>query len=222
MILAYLMDGNLPAGAPISIDGMARALDVSPTPVREALARLEATGLVSRVALRGYRVAPRLTPEELAQLMDARRVIEPANAALATERATKKLTDALERAVADMRRAPLGPTFAQFRTYWEADERFHRLIAEHTGNRFLLAAYQALGGQVQRFRYFAGVGVTDAAAATSEHAAILEAISRRDPELAAARMETHIRNAKERALASLEAATTSVSDERFQRVAARS
>lgn len=222
MILAYLMDGNLPAGAPISIDGMARALDVSPTPVREALARLEATGLVSRVALRGYRVAPRLSADELAQLMDARRVIETANASLAAERATKKLSDGLERALADMRRAPLGPTFAQFRAYWEADERFHRLIAEHTGNRFLLAAYQALGGQVQRFRYFAGVGVTDAAAATAEHAAVLEAIAQRDPRLAAERMDTHIRNAKERALASLEAASAQNAEGEARGVAARS
>lgn len=37
-LLVALMDGRLEAGTPVSIDGMARELDVSPTPVREALA----------------------------------------------------------------------------------------------------------------------------------------------------------------------------------------
>ncbi|MGO4492762.1 GntR family transcriptional regulator, partial [Arthrobacter sp. 2YAF22_2] len=54
-LLIALMDGRLEAGTPVSIDGMARELDVSPTPVREALARLESTGMVLRTALRGYR-----------------------------------------------------------------------------------------------------------------------------------------------------------------------
>ena len=50
--------GAVGANAPVSIDGLAQILDVSPTPVREALARLEMTGLVRRFARRGYRVAP--------------------------------------------------------------------------------------------------------------------------------------------------------------------
>src|SRR6476660_10157017 len=82
-LLVALMDGRLEAGTPVSIDGMARELDVSPTPVREALARLEATGMVRRTALRGYRVAPLFTADQIADLMDARLAIEPANAFMA-------------------------------------------------------------------------------------------------------------------------------------------
>jgi len=197
-LLIALMDGRLEAGTPVSIDGMARELDVSPTPVREALARLEATGMVRRTALRGYRVAPLFTREELADLMDARLVIEPANALLACRRADKELTAQLAQSIADLKAAPRGPSFAEFRSYWEADERFHRLIAEHAHNQFLLSAYTALGGQVQRFRFFGGLGVTDADFAIAEHTEILRAFEAGDAELARQQMIAHIEGVKQR------------------------
>lgn len=197
-LLVALMDGRLEAGTPVSIDGMARELDVSPTPVREALARLEATGMVRRAALRGYRVAPLFSPEELADLMDARLVIEPANAFMACKHADAQLTGQLEQAIEDLKAAPRGPSFAEFRAYWEADERFHRLIAESADNQFLLSAYNALGGQVQRFRFFGGLGVTDADYAISEHTEILKAFVAGNAELARQKMIDHIEGVKQR------------------------
>ncbi|MDQ0665619.1 DNA-binding GntR family transcriptional regulator [Arthrobacter ulcerisalmonis] len=197
-LLVALMDGRLEAGTPVSIDGMARELDVSPTPVREALARLEATGMVRRMALRGYRVAPLFSPEELADLMDARLVIEPANAFMACKHVDPQLTAQLEQAIEDLKAAPRGPSFAEFRAYWEADERFHRLIAESADNQFLLSAYNALGGQVQRFRFFGGLGVTDADYAIAEHTEILKAFEAGNAELARQKMIDHIDGVKQR------------------------
>jgi DNA-binding GntR family transcriptional regulator len=192
------MDGRLEAGTGISIDGTARDLDVSPTPVREALARLESTGLVRRVALKGYRVAPLFSREELADLMDARLVIEPVNAERACEHVTPELCAGLEQSIMDLRTAPKGPSFSEFRSYWEADERFHRLIAEGAHNQFLLSAYNALGGQVQRFRFFGGLGVTDADFAIAEHTAILEAFKNGDAVRARKMMSAHISGVKKR------------------------
>jgi DNA-binding GntR family transcriptional regulator len=199
-IFASLMDGRLEAGAGISIDGMARDLNVSPTPVREALARLEATGMVRRVALKGYRVAPLFSTDELAELMDARLVIEPVNALRACERATPELNKALEQSITDLRNAPRGAAFAEFRDSWEADERFHRLIAESGANQFILSAYHALGGQIQRFRFFGGLGVTDADFAIKEHTAVLEAFKGGDPEKARDAMIAHLLGVKQRAI----------------------
>jgi DNA-binding GntR family transcriptional regulator len=197
-LLSALMDGRLEAGSPVSIDGMARELNVSPTPVREALARLEATGMVRRTALRGYRVAPLLTPDELADLMDARLVIEPANAFMACRRAADGLIGELAQAIDDLKSAPRGPSFAEFRAYWEADERFHRLVALYADNQFLLSAYDALGGQVQRFRFFGGLGITDADFAIAEHTQILQAFKTGDPERARDAMIVHIQGVKQR------------------------
>lgn len=202
-IFASLIDGELEPGANISIDGLARELNVSPTPVREALARLEATGMVRRVALKGYRVAPAVTTEELAELMDARLVIEPVSAERACERLTPELYAALEQTIEDVRRAPRGAQFVNFRDYWEADQRFHRLIAEHCGNQFILSAFTALGGQNQRFRLFSELGVTDAESAIAEHSAILEAFAAGDPLRARQAMCTHIEGVKQRSLVDL-------------------
>ncbi len=200
-LLASLMDGRMEPGAVVSIDGTARELDVSPTPVREALARLEHTGMVRRVALKGYRVAPMFTQEDFAELMEARLAIEPVNARLACARLTPEHLAELGRAVADLRSAPRGPSFAEYRDYLEADERFHRLIAEFTGNQFMVAAYAALGGQVQRFRLFGGVGITDAEYAIAEHESVLDALATGDPDRAAAAMSDHVYRVRGRAIA---------------------
>jgi DNA-binding GntR family transcriptional regulator len=180
-LLTSLMDGRLAPGSAVSIDGTARDLDVSPTPVREALAWLEHTGMVRRVALKGYRVAPVFTQEDFAELMEARLAIEPVNARLACERMDRRGLAELKQAVEDLKTAPRGPSFAEFKEYLEADERFHQLIAGQTGNQFMEAAYSALGGQIQRFRLFGGVGITDAKCAIAEHQAVLDAVTTGEP-----------------------------------------
>ncbi len=200
-ILESLMDGRLEPGASVSIDGTARELDVSPTPVREALARLEHTGLVRRVALKGYRVAPLFSSEDFAQLMEARLAIEPVTTRLACERMTPETLAALERSIHNLATAQRGPSFAEFRDYFDADELFHRLIAENAGNPFMLAAYNALGGQVQRFRLFGGIGITDADHAISEHQAIFDALLSGDATLASEMMAAHVSKVRGRAMA---------------------
>jgi DNA-binding GntR family transcriptional regulator len=199
-LLESLVDDTFEAGSALNIDGLARSMEVSRTPVREALARLEATGLVRRTALKGYRVAPLLRTDELLELMDARLVIEPVNAFHACDHVTDTLVAQLDRSVAELADAPRGPSFADFRQYLSADEQFHRLIAEAAQNRFLLSAYDALGGQVQRFRLFAGHGVTDAPNAITEHGLIRDAFAARDPERARSAMISHLEGVKSRSL----------------------
>ena len=199
-ILARLMDGKLESGDPLSIDGTARDLGVSPTPVREALARLEATGMVVRAALRGYRVAPMLSHAELLDLMDARLLIEPHNTEMACLHADEAFLAELEHSINDLREAPNGPHFSDYRSYWEADERFHRLIAEQTRNRFLIGAYNSLGGHVHRFRLFGGTGVRDARSAIEEHGGIVAAMRRGDAAQAQAAMTAHLCGVRDRSV----------------------
>ncbi len=199
-LLATLMDGRHEPGDALSIDGLARELQVSPTPVREALARLEATGLINRIAMRGYRVAPPLSPAEVAELMDARLVIEPVNALRACERVTPPLIEALDHSIADLRDGTSGPLFAPYRDRWQAARRFHDLIAEHSDNRFLLMAYHCLAGPVQRFRLFSGLGVADADRAVTEHAEILAAFRSQAPKVARQAMIDHLRGVRARGI----------------------
>ncbi|MGV9935585.1 GntR family transcriptional regulator [Streptomyces olivaceoviridis] len=84
-LMALLMDHALKPGAKLSIDGLARELGVSQTPVREALARCESEGPVVRRPDVGYLAAPLLDQAGLNDLYDIRLLLEPA----AAERATR-------------------------------------------------------------------------------------------------------------------------------------
>jgi DNA-binding GntR family transcriptional regulator len=195
------INGTRAPGEPLNIAILSRELDVSQTPIREALARLESTGLVHREALRGYRVAPLLSEDDLVSLRDARLVLEPALTRTAAARVTDEFLEALSETIETLDEASRSTAdFRTFPRYRSADERFHMAIARQSGNPFLESAYAALGGQVQRFRLFAELGSSDAGDAAEEHRRIYEALRGHDADLAADRMIEHVTNAGARAL----------------------
>ena len=63
-----IIDHEIPAGAKVNIEALSAQLNVSATPVREALARLESDGLIIKVALKGYTTTNLLTVKELTDL----------------------------------------------------------------------------------------------------------------------------------------------------------
>ncbi|MBK0419568.1 GntR family transcriptional regulator [Leucobacter sp. CSA1] len=200
-LLEALLDSAYEPGQAIGIEQVSRDFGVSATPVREAMARLESTGIVKRVALRGYTVAPLPTEQEYRDLMDARLVIEPVNARLVAARISDELLTELEASLEQQRSAPVGPSFSDYRQYFEADEKFHHLIAEGAGNDYLLASYNALGGLVQRFRQFGATGVSDGNQAIAEHTAVLNALRKGDAVAAEAHMIAHLVAVRERTVA---------------------
>ncbi|WP_087882671.1 MULTISPECIES: GntR family transcriptional regulator [Streptomyces] len=200
VLLGQFMDGLWSPGQSLNIGALTRELNVSQTPLREALARLEHTGLVRREALKGYRVAPLFTERELIKLMDARLVLEPAMVQEAARRTTPEFLDELKESIEELRRCAAAPRSASVRPYWAADERFHLRIAAQCDNPFLESAYRSLGGHVQRFRLFTELGSSEAESPAREHTAVYEAMAAGDAEGAAKTMRRHIENAKARAL----------------------
>ncbi|MEV7930849.1 MULTISPECIES: GntR family transcriptional regulator [unclassified Kitasatospora] len=200
VLLDQFIAGERVAGSPLNIGALSRELDVSQTPLREALARLEHTGLVRREALKGYRVADALSEREIGKLFEARLVLEPALTLEAGLRTTPEFLDTLRAAVDDLdHSASSADTRTEgFQHYWTADDTFHRLIAAQSGNPFLEQALLALGGHVQRFRLFSKRGQTSAAHAAGEHRMVYEALRRRDAEGAAELMRRHLASAKDR------------------------
>src|SRR5438046_10671229 len=71
-VKALVMDHVIAPGARVSIDGLARELGVSQTPIREALARLEPDGLVTKAPLRGDSASPLLTSAEVSDPLRVR------------------------------------------------------------------------------------------------------------------------------------------------------
>lgn len=196
LLLDMLLDGSLPPGAGLSIDGLARELGVSPTPIREALVHLEHTGLVTRTALRGYRVAPPFTAAQIEQLAEARAIVELGALQLALvhrdslvpvlraahERHTEVIAELDAAAQRHEDSSDKHERVAAYRRYFEADWGFHQAFMRHADNPFVVQLSTMLGPHVHRLRQTIGVGLTDSHDASAEHGRILAALERGAPD----------------------------------------
>ncbi|MFB9378709.1 GntR family transcriptional regulator [Kineococcus gynurae] len=198
-LLEMLMSAQVEPGAPLRTEALAAEIGVSATPVREALARLEATGLVLRSARRGYRAAPLLSGEELRQLVEVRLLVEPGIAAMACRRTGPGFLERLRAVVREQREAPTGPGYPRFKAYLEADWSFHVLLAEGSGNPFVRRTLDSFRGFVQRLHQVED-HVEDAQESAAEHTAIADAIAAGDAEAAAEAMRAHLHQVLERAV----------------------
>lgn len=212
LILDMLMRSDIEPGARLSIDGLARDLKVSPTPVREALVQLERTGLVTREALKGYRVAPPMSDSQVDELFDARLVLELGAVRLAARDAAQvvpRLQAALEshRAAAETvgQTAEDGPlSVSVLRDYFTADWAFHLVLFEATHNPFLLDMSEAISTRAHRMRQTVTSGVSDAQSAICEHTSILDAFRTGDADAAVEAMREHLDKVRTRAQADAE------------------
>ena len=198
-LVGLLLEAEVAPGSPLRIDHLAREWGVSQTPVREALSRASASGLVVRLPLRGYQVAPLLSEEQFAQLMHVRLLLEPAGAALACERTGPGLVRELDEIQRRMAAAPHGPPAGDMHDYLRADVDFHETIARASGNSFLEAALAATAAHAHRFRRFPGGVVSDAEEALAEHGAVVAALARGQAQAAAAAMTAHLEGVARRA-----------------------
>ena len=192
IIKQLILDGRLAPGARISMDGLARELDVSPTPIREALARLDAEGLVSKRPMAGYTVSPQLDRGALEDLYRMRLLLEPEAARLAAYRAVD-LTKLTER-MADV---PAGEGYGAHRSQSDLDARFHDAIALASGSPLLREAISRLRAHMHLYRLYWRSGIATATAA--EHQRIAVALAAGDkPEAAAEAMRAHLSASRDR------------------------
>lgn len=198
-ILEMLVEGEIEEGAPLRVEALAQLLEVSPTPIREALVQLESTGLVTYVANKGYNVAPHLSPAEKVAMMDARLVLEVAAVRRAAELADPFVPTHLRALLEDQRDAGsrLGESDGEqqrdaLREYLKIDHAFHDGILHGCGNRFIVHLASTLDAQAQRMRQSFLNGIPDAEEVLSEHSAIASAIAAGDPDAAEKAMRDHL------------------------------
>ncbi|MGW4728314.1 GntR family transcriptional regulator [Streptomyces shenzhenensis] len=220
-VLEMLLSDEFTPGQSLGIDAVARMLGVSPSPVREALAELEHTGLITRAALRGYTVAQPLSREQMAELLAARAVLEtaavagvfPVDAAL-VGLLRKAHTEhmAAGRQVLDSVTGDDGSrNLSTVRAYYDADQAFHLILLENCGNRYLLSMSKSLSPHLHRLRQQISSGDNDVEEATHEHGRILAAVERGDSAAAQEAMRDHLDAVRRRALAEAEVAAPSSS-----------
>ncbi|WFE24230.1 GntR family transcriptional regulator [Solwaraspora sp. WMMD937] len=200
-VRAQVMDHVVAPGARINIDALARDLQVSPTPVREALARLEADGLVRKRPLVGYTATPLLTREEFDELVEMRLVLETAAARRAAGRSAtaEPAVLGLLREAADLPGpVPGAQGYASIAAFTAQDARFHNLLAEQSGNRMLHDAVVRLRPHLHLFRLH--FPPTHYRTSGAEHHRIVDAVASGDPDRAETAVREHLLAARQRHL----------------------
>ncbi|MFI1092594.1 GntR family transcriptional regulator [Streptomyces sp. NPDC020917] len=185
-------------GAKININGLAAELDVSPTPVREALARLEAEGLVLKRPMAGYSAAPLMSEADFEALFEMRLLLEPAAASLAAERISTGSLEVLDEHLHEMRGAQHGVSRDMRLLFVQQDALFHQQIAASAGNALMADTLERFHAHTHLYRLYFRDGITETTC--QEHERIVEALRAADPDIAAAAMRSHLRRAQQRLL----------------------
>ncbi|HEX2515991.1 MAG TPA: GntR family transcriptional regulator, partial [Chloroflexota bacterium] len=147
-LLELIGAGTLAPGEQLDEQALAARLGVSRTPLRAAIARLVQEGLVVGLPYRGTFVR-RFTVEEIDGLYEVRAALEE----LAARKAARRLTgDELETIRAILNECQASLEAGDVEAYGQADARFHRALAEASGNPTLVETLDGLRLRIHRFR----------------------------------------------------------------------
>lgn len=201
LLRTEIFSGTLEAGEALRERVIAERLQVSRTPVREALIILQSEGLVDLIPNRGAWVRT-LTADDLAEVYDLRRILETHAAELAARRASLDQVDAMEdaqiRLTRMLRRGSAEEQAA-------ADLSFHTALLAATGSPLLSSVLNQVMAFTVTFRANYSTAGARSEHALVEHQAILDAIREGDANRAGDLMRDHINSSERHALAEFKA-----------------
>lgn len=195
-LLSQLMSLRIVPDSRVTIDALARELGVSQTPIRDALNKMEADGLVVRVPNAGYRIPPQITRDRFEDMVELRLLLEPAAARRAAQRATPAQVSGLRRMLEEMAELAEADGHLSYGAFGLRDAAFHDLVAESAGNALVREALARLHTHVHLFRLVYDTQVTYRA--MGEHDEVVKAVAARDSDAAAYAMRQHILLSRDR------------------------
>lgn len=184
----WIVTGQLAPGDPIDQERIATALSVSRMPLRQALLRLEADGLITTWPHRTATVAA-LSVAEFQELYDLRLALEPMLAEAGSPRLEKEDLAELTRLQSRMEAAS---TAGELDEFVELDRRFHHAIYAASGFRWGLEIIVRLRDASDRYIYQFAARDHGAVRSCREHRAILDACLTGPPATAAQLTRDHI------------------------------
>lgn len=188
-LIDILIRGELQPGDVIVERRMAERLNASRTPVREALGRLEAEGLVYKQPGRGVTVSP-FSTEAFVELLNVRQLLEAEAARLAAGRIPTERIEAIREALKFLGEQP-NPGLEEI---WDVDDMLHGAVADAAGNRLLADMIRDLRRRTHVFNAYRNP-ITPKFTA-DENLSLLEAIAGGNQEHAQAAMREHIEGVK--------------------------
>lgn len=191
-LVKKIISGEYPGGTTLQEEKLAMEFGISRTPVREALRRLAAEGLIEQLPRKGFQVA---MPDDdaLTELFECRSGLE----LLALKRAMLAIpAEKIELLKAKLRSAAQRKDSR--RIALEADGEMHALFSDHCGNRYLGALIQQFRTKTAPYRNYRNRERAPLEELISERMAILDAVLARDTETAARLLKEHILKGKSR------------------------
>jgi DNA-binding GntR family transcriptional regulator len=184
-----IASGTLDSGDRINEVELAAQLGISRGPLREAIARLGAEGLIELRQNRGAYVRS-ISLDDLGHMYEVRQLLEVKAASLAAILATEEEISELHSRLSGVDDILRGDAAGGYPT----DFDFHELVLTLSGNPYLRRAGIDLQNQARLARVRSGSSPERARQALAEHHRIIAAIARRDASRAAHAMAEHLRN----------------------------
>ena len=200
-IRARILDNHYPPGTQALEQALADELNISRTPVREALIRLQNEGLVEVVPRHGMRVLP-VSPADMKDIYEVLTALEPMAAALVAAR--KPSSDELKPLIEACKQMERALKADDLDAWARADEHFHRQLIELSGNRLLVQQVLNTWDRAHRARMFTLRLRPKPVHSTREHMAIVEYLKNGDAEGVFACYRAHRARASRELLDSLE------------------
>jgi DNA-binding GntR family transcriptional regulator len=194
-----ILNGTQVPGSRLHIKQLCERLGIGLSPMREALSRLSAEGLVRQYDQRGFRVAP-LDPEDLRDLTRMRCWLNEAALRAAIEFGDTEWEEVLVIAHHRLVRAPrvTDARDGQRNPAWETAHRdFHTALIAACGSRRMLEQCAALFDEADRYRHASRIASADRRDDEDEHTEIMTATLRRDADRAVALLTRHMQRTEQ-------------------------
>ncbi len=188
LLRAAIIQMNLRPGQPLSETELAKQLNVSRQPVREAFIKLAEAGLIEVRPQRGTFVLL-ISRQEVESARFVREAVEVAFARRAAIEAAGGTVAALRESIARQEAARSDEDAV---TFLRHDEDFHHAIAQAAGCESAWKLLETLKAQMDRVRFLSIEEATPTDVLIAQHKAIADAIEERDPDRAEAAMRLHL------------------------------
>jgi len=200
MIKEDILNLRAQPGSQLHIEKLSKQMEISRTPIREALLRLQNDGLVQVFPRVGAFVAD-LTPQDLHELLEVREWLESNATKKVASIITESDLSALDELMANTELAVKNNDQTQF---LEFEEAFHNMIIRLCGNKRLLGVMESLYSLIRRERVLSVRSPENIKWSLIEHQRVVAALHERNAERASAMMVEHIRAARARLCSCIE------------------
>jgi DNA-binding GntR family transcriptional regulator len=197
-----ILNGDLRPGQMLRQEELARSLGASRAPLREALPRLEAEGLVVLQPRRGYAVIS-LEPDDISELFELRILIEEHQARLATQRRTVEDIAKLTELVENMAALGKSPNTAAMNAWFEQNVVFHDMLLAPGGQKHFQRVVASLRSAIELYIRVELRLTGDFAQAQAEHEQILNAFIKGNADQVARLTREHSIHTRQRLLEGL-------------------